>query len=133
MYYSYWASDHILIDPKRKVLITGSVPTENLPVRSHEVPKRESRRVLVRPDVEQNPSRPSSSKQQGESQRLPTMENLLLKLQIDETVGNWKAHKVNDDEVRIELQDEIHSIPKYIVCVNSGFEFTVFVFNWPNP
>ena len=30
---------YVFADPKRKILITGSVPTENLPLKSDEVPK----------------------------------------------------------------------------------------------
>ena len=39
----------------------------------------------------------------------------------------------NKEEVRIELSDSIHDIPKYTVIVNSALEFTVFVFHWPVP
>ena len=39
-------------DPKRKVLATGSVPTKNLPTKSHEVEHTKQRRVLVRSSID---------------------------------------------------------------------------------
>jgi hypothetical protein len=38
---------YLSLDPKRKILVTGRVPTENLPKRSHEIEIKE-RRTLVR-------------------------------------------------------------------------------------
>jgi hypothetical protein len=32
---------------KRKTLVTGSIPTENLPQKSHEAPSKQERRSLV--------------------------------------------------------------------------------------
>ena len=41
---------YVFADPKRKILITGSVPTENLPLKSDETPKVKPR-VLVEQDI----------------------------------------------------------------------------------
>jgi hypothetical protein len=38
---------YLSLDPKRNILVTGRVPTENLPKRSHEIEIKE-RRTLVR-------------------------------------------------------------------------------------
>ena len=42
----------------------------------------------------------------------------------------WQIGSSNNDEVRLEYNDEIRSIPKYTIIVNSALEFSVFVFNW---
>lgn len=39
------------LDPNRKVLVTGSIPTENLPIRRHEVQSKQEHHILVRADV----------------------------------------------------------------------------------
>ena len=52
---------YVFADPKRKISITGSVPTENLPLKSDKVPKVK-RRVLVEPDIQ-----PSTSQEQPTS------------------------------------------------------------------
>ena len=44
------------VDPKRKILVTGSIPTENLPTKSHDVVSKKERRTLVRVNVEDMPS-----------------------------------------------------------------------------
>ena len=123
----------ICISPgKRKTLVTGSVPTENLPEKSHEAPKRE-RRPLVRkvdtPDI----GEPSTSSQPGWSEpRFLNMEDFTMQLE-QETIHPWKINKSYEGELRIELDDKIHSIPKYSVVVSLSMEFTVFIFNWPVP
>ena len=43
-------------DPKRMVLATGSVPTENLPTRSHEGENVKKRHVLVKHTLTDQPS-----------------------------------------------------------------------------
>ena len=45
----------------------------------------------------------------------------------------WKIDKSYEGEIQIELDDKIHSIPKYSVVVSLSMEFTVFIFNWPLP
>jgi hypothetical protein len=44
----------------------------------------------------------------------------------------WKAEE-QDKEVSIKVFEEPYSIPKYTVLVNSGLEFSVFVYQWPIP
>ena len=50
-----------------------------------------------------------------------------------EDIEPWQLGTSNEEEVRIELSDSVHDIPKYTVVVNSVLEFTVFVFHWPVP
>ena len=38
-----------------------------------------------------------------------------------------------DKEIKLELKDDIHCIPKYTVIVNESMEFTVYVYHWPIP
>ena len=45
----------------------------------------------------------------------------------------WQIERSHEDEVRVELNDRIHSIPKYTVVINSSLEFTIFAYNWPVP
>ena len=50
-----------------------------------------------------------------------------------EKIQPWKIDKLYEGEIRIELHDKIHSIPKYSVVVSLSMEFTAFIFNWPVP
>ena len=49
------------VHPKRKILITGSIPTKNLPTKSHVVVSEKKRRTLVRVNVEDMPSSSTAS------------------------------------------------------------------------
>ena len=40
----------------------------------------------------------------------------------------WQTDKSYESEMRIELHDKIHSIPKYSAVVSLSMEFTVFIF-----
>ena len=121
---------YLHVDPKRKILITGSVPTENLPTKSHEVPKAE-RRILVRPDIQ-----PSTSQEQPTSFEhtsaagVSSIEELMADLN---NMPMWKVEEMQDKEVSIKLFEEPYSIPKYTVLVDSGLEFSVFAYQWPIP
>ena len=59
-----------------------------------------------------------------------SIKELIVRLQQEDTEP-WQVGTSNEEEVRIELVNNIHDIPKYTVVVNSALEFTVFVFNWP--
>lgn len=55
-------------------------------------------------------------------------------MQKDEVLGSWKVeHETNECELRLELLDGCHIIPKYTIIIDSGFTFTLFVYNWPIP
>ena len=49
------------VDPKRKILVTGGIPTENLPTKSHDVMSKKERRTLVRVNVEDMQSSSTAS------------------------------------------------------------------------
>ena len=103
-------------------MISGSVPTENLPEKSHEAPKRE-RRPLVRkvdtPDTDQ----PSTSSQSGWSEpRCLNIEDFTVELE-QKKIQAWKIDKSYEDVIRIELDDKIHCTPKYSVVVSLSMEF----------
>ena len=49
------------VDPKRKILVTGTIPTENLPTKGHDVVSKKERRTLVRVNVEDMPSSSTAS------------------------------------------------------------------------
>ena len=95
--------------------MTGSVPTENLPVKSHEKTKK-VRRTLMRASVEETASSSTASTILSVS----TIDEFLEHLHVDdEAIFPWKVDKSKDDGVRIELYDNIHSIAKYTVTVDS--------------
>lgn len=102
-------------------MVTGSVPTENLPEKSHEITTPE-RRTLVRKVVDDIPS--TSTAYSPPQQITSSFECLIDQLE-DKTTDPW--------QVRVELFDDIHSIPKYTVVVDSALEFTVFAYHWPIP
>ena len=61
-----------------------------------------------------------------------TIDEFLEHLHVDdEAIFPWKVDKSKDDGVRIELYDNIHSIAKYTVTVDSALEFTIYAFHWP--
>ena len=107
-------------------MVTGSVPTENLPEKSHEAPKRERRPLVRNADIDQ----PSTSYQPA--LQYCDFEDFTNQLE-KENIQPWEFEKSNEGEMRIHLHDQLHSVPKYIVVVNASLEFTIFVFNWPLP
>ena len=54
-------------------------------------------------------------------------------MEKDEVLGGWKLDDEKTDELRLELHDGCHVIPKYTMIIDSGFTFTIFVYNWPIP
>ena len=114
-------------------MITGSIPTEQLPEKSHELPKRE-RRTLVRKNVDifeqGNLDEASTSTAVKTAQ---TINDIIVQLQ-QKIIEPWQVRSSNEEEVRLEFySDSVYSIPKYTVVVNSALEFSVFIFNWPVP
>ena len=113
-------------------MITGSVPTDNLPRKSHDVPKQE-RRTLVRTSVKDMPSTSTSSV----SLYLPALTDAdRIKPWIqeldEETILPWKVEKC-EDNVKFELYDGIHDIAKYTVIINTTLDFSIYTFHWPIP
>ncbi len=51
-----------------------------------------------------------------------SIKELIVRLQ-QEDAEPWQVGTSNEEEVRIELGDNIHDIPKHTVVVNSALEF----------
>jgi hypothetical protein len=117
-----------ILDPKRKTLISGGVPSENLPTRKFDVVKPE-RRVLLRRN-EDLPTR-SNSPEETPSKvvKTPSLESVIK--QVQNSIPSWKLDISPDNVVKLELYDDLHSLPKYTVLIHSSLEFTVAVYNWP--
>ncbi|CAB4011522.1 Transposable element P transposase [Paramuricea clavata] len=94
------------IHPKRKTLISGSVPSENLQTSSH--------------SPEETPSKVVKA---------PSLESVIQ--QVQDSIPPWKLDNSPDNGVKLELYDDLHSLPKYTVLIHSSLEFTVAVYNWP--
>ena len=113
------------IDGKRKTLDTGAVPTENLPVRSHETKPGSKRRVLVRQEsVPSSPSPPVEKKE--------TFDEFARHLR-EMSLDPWTIAAFNETEIRIVLHDSEHSIAKYVLIIDSCLHFSLHVFNWLLP
>ena len=125
----YYMSSVIIsfADPKRKVLATGTVPTENLPTRSHEGETKE-RRVLVKHKF---PDQPSTST--GVTSSTSTINALLNQLRKSDVVSCWKVVDDTSSGIKMELYDDCHSVPKYTMICDSGLTFTLFTYHWPIP
>ena len=114
-------------------MVTGSVPTENLPEKSHEAHKRERRPLVRKADTSADTAvveKPSTSSQS--EPQFSDIQDFARQLE-QKIIQPWQIEKSYEGEIRIELHDKIHSIPKYTVVVCLSLEFTVFVFNWPVP
>ena len=105
------------------VLATGSVPTEKIPSRSHEV-ETKKRRVLVR-DTSSEPSTSTGVRSSAPT----TMEALLKEVKRSDVIGFWKV--LDENGLRLELHNDCYALPKYTLIVDSGLTFTLFVYCWP--
>lgn len=90
--------NNFFVDGKRKTLDTGAVPTENLPMRSHEAKAPTKRRVLVRQQSGPS-SEPSSPAEKKET--IDEFARHLREIPFDP----WTVTTLNDTEIRIELRD----------------------------
>ena len=106
-------------------MVTGSVPTEKLPEKSHNIPKPERRTVQRRQTLD-------TSTSTALSQKIFSIEDLNKQVQ-KKSIHPWLTNKSKEDEVGFELFDECHCIPKYTVVVDSTLEFSIFAYNWPVP
>lgn len=127
---SYFIVLYSNIDPTRKVLALGSVPTENLPTKSHEDPKpAEPRRPLIR-SVPGTSSSISSHKMQSKDKE---QFKIFVKKINKENLDPWKADISKEDKIKLELCDNVHCLPKYTIIVDPALEFSIYVYNWPLP
>ena len=123
----YYMSSVIIsfADPKRNVLATGTIPTENLPTQSHEG-ETKKHSVLVKHTF---PDQPSTSTGVTTS----TINALLNQLRKSDVVSCWKVLDDTSSGIKMELYDDCHSVPKYTMICDSGLTFTLFTYHWPIP
>ena len=108
----------------------GSVPTENLPTKSHKTPQQERRQIVRFLPVSSEMAQSTSGQYVAEPHYSDIND---LHRQLDQkNIHPWKLEG-SDGDIRILLHDETHSVPKYTVAVSSNLEFCIFVFNWPLP
>ena len=131
------------VDPKRKILVTGSIPTENLPTKSHDVVSKKERRTLVRVNVEDMPSTSTASASSYHalyevSLEIPaepiSIRDLHMQLvKID--ILPWTVKNIDDmnKTLKLELFDGVHEVAKFTVTITTELDFTVFVYHWPIP
>ena len=120
-------------------MVTGSIPTEKLPQKSHDVPTK-TRRTLVRNVLgseENMPSTSSDMMHEFESlEEYPNIEDLRIQLNT-EVLLPWTVETdettPESQDMHFRLHDGAHNIAKYSVVLNPAMEFTVFAFNWPIP
>ena len=102
-----------------------------MPTKSHKVPKAEFR-IPVRHDIEPSTfqEETTSFEHSGSAAGMSTIKELIVQL---DTLQIWKVEELQDKEVSIKLFEEPYCIPKYILLINSGLEFSVFAYQWPIP
>ena len=61
--------------------------------------------------------------------KTPSLESVVE--QVQNTMPAWKVNRSPDNGVKVELYDNVHSLPKYTIQIHSSLEFTVAVYNWP--
>ena len=112
-------------------MVTGRIPTENPPTKSHDAPRKVERRTLVRTSLDSLEDMPSIS---SHSLSATTITNPIE--QLDEAaILHCKVDrcKDSDGEVKIELYDGVHGIARYTVAINTALEFSIYIFHWPIP
>ena len=109
-------------------MFSGSVPTENLPKKKYDIVRPE-RRVLVRLETGVGDGFPSNLPSSSSSViKTPSLESAVERVQDN---SSWALLQPSEDIVKLELYDNLHSLPKYIVHIYSSQEFTIAVHNWP--
>ncbi len=116
----------------RKTLVAGCVPTEKLPTKSHEAPKRERRQLVRKVDPAVSATPPSAS---GYIEPQYSDIDEFSKQLGQKNIQPWKVEESSESngEICISLDDKADSVPKYTVLVSPNLEFCVFAFNWPVP
>ena len=82
----------LVIDGKRKALDTGAIPTENLPLKSHET-KRTQRRPLIRQEIAASPPVEKPEDFDHFAARVKKI-----------VVEPWGLASLSNTEIRIELR-----------------------------
>ena len=104
---------------KRKRLVVGAVPTQNLPVKSISPSPVTTRRELVRSEL---------------PVAVPVVYRIIelfRKRILGLKLSGWTKTESNDnDDVLFELFDQTHTLPTLSLRGDSGLNFTVGAFNW---
>ena len=121
-------------------MVTGSIPMENLPTKSHDVMSKKERRTLVRVNVEDMPSSSTASTSSDHAlydvlpAEIISIQDLHMQLaKID--ILPWMVNGIDSDNetFKLEFYHGAHGIAKFTVIVKAGLDFTVFVYHWPIP
>ena len=123
------------------MLVTGSIPTENLPTKSHDVTSKKERRTLVRVNVKDKPSSSTASASSEHALYVsPEIPAEVISIQDIHTqlakidILPWTLKDIDNNETfKLEFYDGAHGIAKFLVIVKEGLDFTVFVYHWPIP
>ena len=120
-------------------MVAGSVPTENLPTKSHDAPKRERRQLVRQPTStvtsEASETPPSTSGLIKPKPKYSDIEEFRKQLRR-KIIQPWSIEdrtQAGIGDIWLKLDDKTHSVPQYTVIVNHTLEFSVFAFNWPVP
>ena len=107
---------YLCLDRLSKTLKPGSIPTINLPKKSHEE------------------SKPSTSRRVIENKELvlsKAYKNINdLKSKISKLVLKIWSRKDDDNACTLDYYDGKHALPLYSVKIDSGLGFTVAAFGW---
>ena len=126
------------VDRKRKILVTGRIPTENLLTKSHDAVRKKEPRTLLRVNVEDIPSTSTASASSYHalsevSPEIPaeptSIRNLHMHLvKID--ILPWTVNNTDDTNktLKLELFDGVHEVAKFTVTITTELDFTVFVY-----
>ena len=125
--------------PKRKILVTGSIPPENLLTKSHDVMSKKERRTLVRVNVEDMPSSStaSASSYHALSEVSPEIPAELISIRdlhrqlVKIDILAWTVNNVDDTNktLKLEFFDGVHEVAKITVTITAELDFTVFVYH----
>ncbi|CAB4032834.1 Hypothetical predicted protein, partial [Paramuricea clavata] len=116
----------------RKILQTGSIPTENLLLRSHET-KKTPHRVIEKKASRQELQEDIPSSSHSYLEPGLCSDDLINQLDND-TLLEWKSKVCDDGNVNFFLTDNVHGVAKYTVVVDScSMEFTAYAFSWLIP
>ena len=111
-----------ILDGKRSTLVTGAVPSENLPSRLHDVPDPKPRREIN--PVAVNSSAETEAKRARHSCLASVVANIKRM-----ALGQWKfeEHKAL---VKLSLYDNEHVLPKFQVTIHASLNVCISIFGW---
>ena len=115
-------------DETRKTLRTGTVPTLNLPVKSHASKQSDDlprEYLTLTVDDKAKPTVPSFCK--------PSFKNVgdFTKHVDSLKLSSWtRSTKEDNSSIAFSMFDGIHHLPKKQVMVDSGLGFSVSVYGW---